>query len=77
MTVTVYTREGCMQCKATIRMFQSKGVDPHIVDITDNDSARDRLVEQGYTQLPVVTCDGGEWSGYRPDLILAATQKAQ
>ena len=71
MTVTVYTKPDCVQCNATYRALDKEGIDYSIVDLTENPSARDRVMGLGYLQAPVVVAGDQHWSGFRPDRIAA------
>ncbi|ABG94984.1 possible glutaredoxin-like protein [Rhodococcus jostii RHA1] len=71
MTVTVYTKPDCVQCNSTYRALDKKGIDYSIVDLTENLSARDRVMGLGYLQAPVVVAGDQHWSGFRPDRIAA------
>ena len=68
MTVTVYTKPGCVQCTATVRRLRAKGIEYVPKDITDpvNLEAAKAL---GHMEAPVVDVDGESWSGYQPDRI--------
>jgi glutaredoxin-like protein NrdH len=69
--LTVYSRPGCVQCTATYRALDRKGITYKPVDIDQTPGADELLRELGYLQLPVVivtgTWDG--WCGFRPDYI--------
>jgi glutaredoxin-like protein NrdH len=69
--VTVYSRPGCVQCTATYRALDRKGITYKPVDVDQTPGADELLRELGYLQLPVVivtgTWDG--WCGFRPDCI--------
>ncbi|ODT41718.1 MAG: NrdH-redoxin [Microbacterium sp. SCN 70-200] len=56
MAITVYTKPSCVQCNATYRALDSKGIDEHVKSL-------------GYLQAPVVVTDEDHWSGFRPDKI--------
>ena len=71
MTVTVYTKPDCVQCNATYRALDKKGIDYAIVDLTENPSARGRVMGLGYLRAPVVVAGDQHWSGFRPDRIAA------
>lgn len=67
-TVTVFSSESCVQCKATYRALDSNNIDYQIVTVTDDIATQ--LREAGFLQLPVVqTPAHGAWSGFRPDKI--------
>ena len=77
MTITVYTKPACVQCNATYKALDKQGLDYQIVDITQDDAARDHVMALGYLQAPVVIVDDTEhWSGFRPDRIKSIAKEA-
>lgn len=76
MNVTVYTKPACVQCNATYRALDKKGIEYRSVDVTQDPEALARLKAMGYMQAPVVVADGDHWSGFRPDKIEALAQGA-
>lgn len=76
MTITVYSKPGCVQCAATYRTLDKTGLPYEVVDLTTDADARDRVTALGHLQVPVVVvADGEHWSGYRPDRITAAAAR--
>ncbi|MFD3703958.1 MULTISPECIES: glutaredoxin-like protein NrdH [Nocardia] len=71
MTVTVYTKPACVQCNATYKALDKVGVDYDVIDISENDEARDFVMALGYLQAPIVVAGDDHWSGFRPDRIKA------
>ncbi|GHD13734.1 glutaredoxin-like protein NrdH [Zhihengliuella salsuginis] len=69
MTVTVYTKPACVQCNATYRALDKKGVVYQSVDISQDADALERVRALGHMQAPVVVTDSDNWSGFRPDKI--------
>ena len=69
MTITVYSKPACVQCTATTRAIEAKGIDFDVVDLTEDDDAMERVTDLGYRQAPVVIAGDAHWSGFRPDLI--------
>lgn len=69
MTITVYTKPACVQCNATYRALDKKGIAYDVVDITEDAAALAAVKELGYLQAPVVVAEGDHWSGFRPDKI--------
>jgi glutaredoxin-like protein NrdH len=71
MTITVYTKPACVQCTATKRALDKSVISYGIVDITEDERARDLIVGLGYSQAPVVIArDPDEhWCGFRPDRL--------
>ena len=69
MTVTVYTKPSCVQCNATYRALDSKGIEYEVLDVSADEAALAQVKELGYLQAPVVITDEDHWSGFRPDKI--------
>lgn len=69
MSVTVYTKPSCVQCNATYRALDSKGIEYEVLDVTQDADALEQVKALGYMQAPVVITDGDHWSGFRPDKI--------
>ncbi|WP_455475815.1 glutaredoxin-like protein NrdH [Bartonella sp. B17] len=69
MSITIYSKPSCVQCDATRRAFDAKGVEYHVVDISCDEQAYNFVQSLGYRQVPVVVCGENHWSGFRPDMI--------
>ncbi|NRB03213.1 MAG: glutaredoxin-like protein NrdH [Rhodobacteraceae bacterium] len=69
MSITVYSKPACVQCTATTRALEARGLDYKVVDLTQNDDAMNQVSELGYRQVPVVIAGEEHWAGFRPDLI--------
>ncbi len=67
--ITVYTKPSCVQCTATYRALDSKGLEYQIFDLTVDEKAFETVKTMGYLQAPVVVTDNDHWSGFRPDKI--------
>ena len=76
MSITVYSKPACMQCKATEKALTKAGLEFTTVDISMDEEARDYVMALGYLQAPVVTVDNDHWSGFRPDRIREIANKA-
>lgn len=68
-TITVYSKPACVQCDATKRALQARGLSYEVVDLTQDDSAMQMVVSLGYRQAPVVVAGDAHWAGFRPDMI--------
>jgi glutaredoxin-like protein NrdH len=75
MSITVYSKPACVQCEATYRALDKKGVEYSVVDITQDAEALELVRGLGYLQAPVVIADETHWSGFRPDQISALAAK--
>ncbi|MDK6493842.1 MULTISPECIES: glutaredoxin-like protein NrdH [Corynebacterium] len=69
MSITVYSKPACMQCKATEKALKKAGLEYTTVDISVDEEARDYVMALGYVQAPVVEANGEHWSGFRPERI--------
>ncbi len=69
MAITVYSKPSCVQCTATYRALDSKGIEYEIFDVSVDDKALETVKSLGYLQAPVVITDDDHWSGFRPDKI--------
>lgn len=67
--VTVYTKPSCVQCNATYRALDKKGIPYNSLDITQDEEALTRLKALGFQQAPVVEAPTGSWSGFNPGKI--------
>lgn len=77
MSITVYSTPSCVQCTATYRALENHGLDYHVVDLSEDEAAMERVRALGYQQAPVVTDGQDSWSGFRPDRISAVAQRLQ
>lgn len=69
MTVTVYSKPACVQCTATYRALEQKGVDYNVIDLSKDEDAMETIRGLGYMQAPVVIAGEDHWAGFRPDKI--------
>ena len=74
--ITVYTKPNCVQCTATFKALDKAGITYAKVDISVDAEARDYVMALGYLQAPVVVAGDEHWSGFRPDRIKAAGNRA-
>lgn len=73
-TITVYTKPACVQCNATYRALDAKGLDYETVDLSTDEDALEAVKALGYMQAPVVVAGDDHWSGFRPDKIATLAQ---
>ncbi|QIG58510.1 thioredoxin domain [Arthrobacter phage DrSierra] len=74
--ITLYSRDHCQPCKATVRKFKKHGIPFRELNTSHNAEAREFLINAGFTEAPVVICtDGREWTGFRPDIIEAIAKE--
>mgnify|MGYP005615404291 FL=1 len=69
MTVTLFSKPACVQCTATVRALDGRGIGYRVRDLSEDPEALEKVKALGYLQAPVVVTDEKHWSGFRPDLI--------
>lgn len=69
MSIIVYSKPACVQCTATTRALEARGLDFQVIDLTEDDAAMSLVQEMGYRQAPVVVAGEAHWAGFRPDMI--------
>lgn len=68
-SITVYSKPACVQCNATCRALDKKGITYRKVDLTQDAEALERIRTLGYLQAPVIITETDHWTGFRPDKI--------
>lgn len=75
--VAIYTKPGCMPCRATKNRLTRNGTTFTEVDITEDQDAFDYILDLGHQQVPVIVTDTGDhWSGMNPARIDALKETA-
>lgn len=69
MTITVFSKNNCMQCKMTKRFLMENNIAFQEVNIDEQPEMIDQLKEQGFQSVPVVTSDAQPIIGFRPDQL--------
>ena len=55
MSLIVYSKPSCVQCTATYRALDAKGIEYTVVDLTTNPAALEYVMDElGYSAAPVV-----------------------
>lgn len=68
--VIVYTKNGCMPCKMTMKKMDKAGIDYTTVNMDETPEAIDYIKGLGHMSAPVVVASKDDhWSGLRPDRI--------
>lgn len=69
-SITVYSKPGCVQCRAVKKFFDKKGVEYTVIDISKDDEAQQYLIDNNFKAMPVVDMGNGSiLSGFRPDAL--------
>lgn len=69
MTPTIYTKPNCVQCNATKKYFDDKGISYTTVDISQDEVSLELILEKGFKAAPVVNAGDQWWSGFQPEKI--------
>lgn len=70
MSVTVYSKPSCVQCKSTYRKLDELNIQYEVIDMSKDTEALEFAKSLGYTGAPVIVDDDdpdNHWYGYRPD----------
>lgn len=79
MTITVYSKPGCVQCMFTKKLLNEKGLEYTELDVTADGTARKMLEDSGKTMLPMVDVFHNgrlidRWHGFKDDKIKDLTK---
>lgn len=67
---TVYTSSSCFQCKFLKEALERKGIPFEEVNITEDDGAREYLLDKGLQTVPVLMdFDELVFTGFRPERV--------
>ncbi|ANK59102.1 MULTISPECIES: glutaredoxin-like protein NrdH [Loigolactobacillus] len=67
--LTVYTKNGCMQCKMTERFLNSHNIPFTEHNIDQEPEYVDYLREKGFQATPVIEASDISFTGFRPDQL--------
>ncbi|WP_429971171.1 glutaredoxin-like protein NrdH [Fructilactobacillus sp. Tb1] len=70
--VTVYSKDGCIQCKLTKRELKRDGIEfkeINLDQVKDGNLIREQLKNQGFKATPIVKTEHETWTGFRPEKI--------
>lgn len=63
MTVTVYSKDKCQQCKGVKRWLKSNGIAFNEINVSEQPEYIQEVKDLGFTSLPVVKSDDLVFSG--------------
>lgn len=68
--VTVYSKDGCMQCNFTKSFLEENDIPFESVNITQEPERADEVREMGFQTVPVIVIEGEKpFFGFRPELL--------
>lgn len=65
----VYTLPSCVQCTATKRRLQARGIEFEVRDLAQDATKAAEFKELGFLTAPIVEYNGDVWGGFNPDKI--------
>ncbi|PDQ36525.1 MAG: hypothetical protein B5766_00330 [Candidatus Lumbricidophila eiseniae] len=70
MSITVYTKPGCVQCDMTKRLLDRRSVAYTSIDLSVHPEDVTRLSNAGFKTVPIIEIDGQPaFAGFQPDRI--------
>lgn len=67
--ITLYSLPACVQCETTKRYLNKNGIEFTEINMSEDQTALEKVRELGYTQAPVVVAGDTSWSGFRLDSL--------
>lgn len=72
MSITVWSKPACVQCKAVYRAFDKAGVAYEVKNLPDFPEKLQAFIDAGFSAAPVVEAEGhATFAGYNPDAVKA------
>ncbi|MFT8487984.1 glutaredoxin domain-containing protein [Oenococcus sicerae] len=67
--MTIYTKNNCPQCHATLRWLNDRGFEYTEINTSHDPSALAHVKSLGIRQLPYVDTGESQWSGFQPQQL--------
>ena len=67
--IKVYSKPDCIKCAMAKRYLTDKGVPFTEVDLLEDTEALQILIDEGYSELPVVNVNGEFHTGFQPNIL--------
>lgn len=64
--ITVYTKNGCMQCQMTKKELIKRGIEFNEINLDEQPEYIEHVKKLGYSTVPVIQTDQEIWSGFQP-----------
>jgi glutaredoxin-like protein NrdH len=74
--ITVYTKPSCVQCDQTKRFLDKSSIEYSTIDITEDQSALDKILSMGFKSAPVVITDSDSWAGFNPSKLAKLVEES-
>jgi glutaredoxin-like protein NrdH len=70
MSITIFSKPGCIQCTQTTKKFDAAGLEYQVKDISKSaEWEQEARSFEGFRSFPVVFAGEISWGGYNPDKI--------
>lgn len=70
MSVTVWSKPNCVQCKAVYRAFDKAGIEYEVKNLPDFPKKLQEFIDAGHTSAPVIESDVADtFAGFNPGLV--------
>ncbi|WP_267247399.1 glutaredoxin domain-containing protein [Streptococcus sp. Marseille-Q5986] len=69
--VTLYSKDNCVKCTQTKRLFDRYGIEYQEVNLLKHPDLIDTFKKKGFLEAPVVIAPHTSWCGFRMDEIKA------
>jgi glutaredoxin-like protein NrdH len=69
MSIKLFSKNNCMQCKMAKRFLSDNHISFEEINIDNQPEAIEFLKEQGFQSVPVITSDAQTIIGFRPDQL--------
>lgn len=63
MSVTVFSRPGCVPCTRVKSWFDTKGIEYEERNVYEDEEALNTITNLGYSGVPVILAGDQHWSG--------------
>lgn len=75
LSITVYSKPNCNQCRATYRKLDKARIEYTVVDITTDPAGEAIARATGELSMPIVVTADGTWGGFRDERLAAFIAK--
>lgn len=75
MTITIYSKDNCVQCQMAKKFLTKEGVSFTEVNLDKESDRIDEVKALGFSSLPVITTKDDSFSGFQPAKLKALVAK--
>lgn len=67
--IMVYSKDNCQACRQTKNLLGGLGLEFKETNVQEDPIALQKIIELGYSSVPVIVSDQEHWSGFQPDKL--------